>query len=81
MTISIGELQRNISILKNLTEPLEVVDKRSKKVVAVIYPQKESSIVEQLAGSLKSDIVVEDLEDAIEKAKLEYLKEKYGFSD
>ncbi len=80
MTISIGELQKNISILKNLEEPLEVVDKRSKRVVAVIYPKKQESIVEKLGGSLKSDIVVEDLEEAIERAKYEYLKEKYGIS-
>ena len=81
MTISIGELQRNISILKNLKEPLEVVDKRTKKVIAVIYPKKKNNIVQKLAGSLKSDVVVEDLESAIEKAKYEHLKEKYGFSD
>ena len=79
MTISIGELQKNISILKNLKEPLEVVDRRSKRVVAVIYPKKVESIAARFKDR-KSDIVVEDLEEAIERAKYEHLKEKYGIS-
>ena len=40
MTISMGELQKNISILKKIKEPLIVVDKRAKKQIAIIIPLK-----------------------------------------
>ena len=41
MTISIGELQKNISIIKNAKEPIIVIDKKSKKKIAVIEPIKD----------------------------------------
>ena len=40
MTISIGELQKKISILKKIKEPLIVVDKRAKKQIVIITPLK-----------------------------------------
>ncbi len=44
MTISIGELQKNISIIKNAKEPIIVIDKKSKKRIAVIEPIKDDDM-------------------------------------
>ncbi|GAB6044814.1 hypothetical protein JCM11957_04120 [Caminibacter profundus] len=44
MTISIGELQKNISIIKNIKEPIIVIDKKSKKRIAIIEPIKDNDL-------------------------------------
>ncbi len=84
MTISIGELQRNISILKKLKEPLIVVDKRTNKEIARIEPIKKEDdmkiLDEIINNSIKSDIYVEDIDEAFDKVFTEYVKEKYGNS-
>ena len=44
MTIGISELQKNISIFKNLTETVQVIDKKTKEVLALTPIQKISAI-------------------------------------
>ena len=82
MTIGVSELQKNISIFKNLTTKVEVIDKKTKKVLAVVLPNKklkQSSLTDRLAGSLKdkTKIKVDNLEEAIKKAYQEEMAAKY----
>lgn len=35
----LGEIQKNIALLTNLTEPLQIVDKRRKQIIATVYPR------------------------------------------
>jgi len=73
MTIGISELQKNISIFKNLDKTIEILDKKTKKILAFVLPNKKiksSSLTKTLAGSLsqKTDIKVDDLDKAIKTA-------------
>jgi hypothetical protein len=84
-TISIGELQKNISIFNNLKESLKIVDKRRNKVLAIVYPYEErkESIVDELAGKYGVDEKFKNMsfKEIKELAWMEAMKEKYGFSD
>ena len=81
--IGIGEIQKNIALLTQLSEAVEVVDKRRKERVAVIYPVHRSSVVERLAGKYKTRIKhpVKDLERAKTEAMAMAMREKYGQPD
>ncbi len=80
-SISIGEIQKNISLLTKLEEPITIVDKRRNKSVAVVYPTKQHSIVSSLAGKYKGRVQsINDLESAKEEALKEAFGEKYGLS-
>jgi hypothetical protein len=80
-SISIGEIQKNISLLTHLTEAFTIVDKRKNKSVATVYPIKQNSIISSMAGKYKDRVVkVENLEMAKEMAMMEVLGEKYGLS-
>ena len=78
--ISIGEIQKNISIFNNLNEIIQIIDKRKKKVLATIYPNKTSSITHQLAGKYRNYAKKGDLKSIKEEALKEAFGEKYGFS-
>lgn len=82
LSVGIGELQKNISIFQNLTEVLEVVDKRTKQPLALVYPIHKSSITPMLAGKYKDKIASSHLSiEAIkEEAFTKAMEEKYGFS-
>lgn len=71
ITVGIGEIQKNISILSKLTDVLEIVDKRKNQKIAVVYPIKKRSVVEGMAGKYK-DIIA-----AKESAMIEAIREKY----
>ena len=82
MTISIGELQKNIFIIKKAKEPIIVVDKKTGEKIAKIIPLKEEDDLElfnELISDLKSEDKVATKED-FEKVYTEHLKEKYGLS-
>lgn len=80
-TISIGEIQKNISILTKLNEAFTIVDKRKNQDVAVVYPIKKHSIIESLSGKYKNRVTkVDDLEKAKEEAMRLTMEEKYGLS-
>jgi len=84
MTIGVSELQKNISIIKNLTETLEVVDKKTKEVLALVLPKSQlqnASLTDTLGGILHSRKSIEehkDLDVMIENAYSEEMREKYG---
>ena len=87
-TIGIGELQKNMGILTQLTEALTIIDKRKNKEIAVVYPVNHDryNMVEEMSRKFQlraknRGIVIEDLEKAKEDAMMEAMKEKYGFSD
>ena len=81
-SISIGEIQKNISLLTKLKEAITVIDKRKNKKVAVIYPLHEESIIDALAGKYQNRVPkVEDLEKVKKEAFAEAMREKYGLSD
>ena len=77
-SISIGEIQKNITLITKLTEAITIVDKRKNKDVAIVYPVKKHSIIASLAGKYK-DLVekVDDLKMAKEEAMKQAMGEKY----
>lgn len=80
-SVSIGELQKNISLLTQLTEVINIVDKRKNKTVATVYPTQKSSIVASMAGKYRDRVVpVDDLSRARSSAMLDAMGEKYGLS-
>ncbi len=81
-TIGIGDIQKNTSIFNNLTEAVEIVDKRKKQTVAVVYPVKRTHIVNKLAGKYKhKGSNTTDLKAIKEAAMNIALQEKYGHTD
>ena len=82
LSIGIGELQKNISIFQNLTEVLEVVDKRTKQTLALVYPIYKQSQTAVLAGKYKDKVKSSpfNIEQIKEEAFLKAMEEKYGLS-
>jgi predicted phosphoribosyltransferase len=79
VTIGIGELQRDTSIITKLREAIKVVDKRKKQEVAIIYPIASNDVISKLAGKyanrIDSTISLDQIKtDAMTQA----LSEKYG---
>jgi len=80
-SISIGEIQKNISLLTQLSDVFMIVDKRKNRNVAIVYPIKTNSIIASMAGKYKDRVAkIEDLEKAKDEAMHEVLGEKYGLS-
>jgi hypothetical protein len=81
-SISIGELQKNISLLTQLTDVFTIVDKRKKQSVAIVYPIQKHSVIGSMAGKYKDRVTkCGDLENAKEIAMMEAMGDKYGLSD
>jgi hypothetical protein len=81
-TIGIGEIQKNTSILTNLTEALEIVDKRKQKSVAIVYPIQKNSLISKLSGKYKDRVSqVSDLTLAKKEAMLKAFGDKHGLSN
>jgi hypothetical protein len=79
ISISVADIQKNISLLTKMTDIIEVVDKRRKIKVATIYPANHTNIVEKLAGKYKNRVKkIEDLEEAKNLAMTKAMEEKYG---
>ncbi len=82
ISIGIGEIQKKTSLLSTLTEVMEIVDRRKKKRVAMVYPSVHNNVITALAGKYQKDVQrVEDLSYAKEEAMMAAVQEKYGFSD
>lgn len=82
-SVSIGEIQKNISLITKLKESVSVIDKRKNKIIAIITPMHENSVIDELAGKyrhLAKNIKDKDLNTAKEKAMIEAMREKYGIS-
>jgi len=81
-SISIGDIQKNISLLTQLTDVFAIIDKRKNKQVAIVYPIKKHSVIGSMAGKYRDRVIkCDDLEHAKEMAMMEAMGEKYGLSD
>lgn len=80
LNIGIGEIQKNSAIFSNLTEALQIIDKRKKQVLAMVYPVNNVSIVDKLAGKYQNRIQKTDLSfDEIKASAMQSaMEEKYG---
>ena len=85
MQAGLAEIQKNIAMLTTLTEPLQIVDKRRKQIVATVYPRLVTHNAQRLAGKYReripADLRAVPFEDAREAALLATMKEKYGVAD
>ena len=81
MTISIGELQKNISIIKKAKEPIIVIDKKTNRQIAKIEPIKDNDLdlfdeLMQFEKKVDKEYSKEDFE----KVYTSSLKAKYGIN-
>lgn len=85
MQAGLSEIQKNIAILTTLTEPLQIVDKRRKQIIATVYPRLATYNAQRLAGKYReripSALRAATFEEAREAALLAAMKEKYGAAD
>lgn len=82
LSIGIGEIQKNTSVFTNMTEVIQIVDKRKKQVLAMVYPVKQQSIVKKLSGKYKGRVQKSAMtsEEIKEFSMMEAMREKYGLS-
>ena len=82
LSIGIGEIQKNTSIFAKIDEVFQIVDKRKKQVLAIVYPTKEQSVIHNLAGKYKNKIKSSNLnlKEIKEQSLLKAMEEKYGLS-
>ena len=84
MIIGVSELQKKISIFKNLTETVHIIDKKSKQILATVLPRKQiekENLTESLGGvlaSYTSDKRYDNMENMIADAYDQEMMEKYG---
>lgn len=85
MQAGLAEIQKNIAILTTLTEPLQIVDKRRKQIIATVYPRLRTQKAQKLAGKYQARIPVElqnhTFDQVREAALLAAMKEKYDIAD
>ena len=79
LSIGIGEIQKNSSVFSNLTEAMQIIDKRKKQVLAMVYPIQNQSVIDSLAGKYRDKVKPTDLRiDEIKKsAMLSAMQDKY----
>lgn len=82
LSVGIGEIQKNTSMFTNITEAIQIVDKRKKEVLAMVYPIKKHSVVDGMAGKYKDQITPAtiSIEKIKEQAMTQAMEEKYGLS-
>jgi len=82
-TVSIGDLQKNISLLTKIDDSLTIVDKRKNRAVAIVYPIEQNSVAKNLAGKYKNRVnkTTKSLQEIKEQALTEAFGEKYGLSN
>ncbi len=84
MIIGVSELQKKISIFKNLSETVYIVDKKSKEVLATVLPKKKiekESLTKSLGGIFQDhrpDKSYSSFEAMKKEAFDEEIREKYG---
>ena len=82
LSVGIGEIQKNSAMFSNLSETFQIVDKRKRQVLAMVYPVNNTSIIHKLAGKYKDKVQPTNLsfEKIKESAMTSAMKEKYGLS-
>ena len=78
LSIGIGEIQKNSSIFSNLTEVMQIIDKRKKQVLAMVYPVQTTSVIDKLAGKYKTKSTTMTFDEVKESAMTKAMQEKYG---
>jgi len=80
ISVGISEIQNNSSIFLNLTDVVEIVDKKKKEVLAFVYPVRKSKVL-KLAGKYKNRVKKTNLsfDEIKEKGMMEAMKEKYFY--
>jgi len=85
MQAGLAEIQKNIAMLTNLTEPLQVIDKRRKLIIATIYPYLKTDNARRLAGKYHDRIPENlrgiDYSQAREEAMIAAMKDKHDLTD
>lgn len=85
MQAGLAEIQKNIALLTNLSEPLQIIDKRKKQIIATVYPRLITHNARRLAGKyqmlLPTALKPISFEKARETAMLVAMREKYGTPD
>ena len=82
LSVGVGEIQKNSAIFSNLTEVMQIVDKRKKKILAMVYPIQHQSVIDSLAGKYRDQVQETGLNmrEVKESAMLSAMEEKYGLS-
>ena len=80
LSIGIGEIQKRSSVFSNLSEAMQIIDKRKKQVLAIVYPVSNVSVISSLAGKYKNKIPQSSLslEDIKQSAMMSAMEDKYG---
>ncbi|MEA2111032.1 MAG: hypothetical protein U9P71_03180 [Campylobacterota bacterium] len=84
MIIGVSELQKKISIFKNLSETVYIVDKKSKEILATVLPKAEiekENIADSLGGifqNYKPNKSYDSFEAMKKEAFDDEMREKYG---
>ena len=84
MVIGVSELQKKISIFRNLTETVHIIDKKSKQILATVLPKNQiekENLTQSLGGifqSYKPKESYTDMEEMIADAYDKEMMEKYG---
>jgi len=84
MTIGISELQKNISLFKNLDESVQIIDKKTKEVLALVLPKSQmetASLTDTLGGILQTKDTrssYESVNEMVDDAYEQEMREKYG---
>jgi len=77
LSIGIGEIQKKSSIFSNLTEAIQIIDKRKKQVLAMVYPVQTTSVIDKLAGKYKIKSSTLTFDEIKESAMTKAMQEKY----
>ena len=77
LSVGIGEIQKNSSMFSNLTEVIQIIDKRKKQVLAMVYPIQTTSVIDKLAGKYKKSTTL-TFDEVKESAMTEAMQDKYG---
>ena len=83
MLIGVSELLRNISIFKNLTVTVHIMNKKTEKILSNISPSrvmKNYSLTDSLGGILhrKEYLTIQNIDSAIENAYDKEMRVKYS---
>lgn len=83
LSMGVGEIQKNSGIFSNISETIQIVDKRKKRVLAMVYPVKTNSVIDKLAGKYKNSIKDSNMDlNKIKKLAMQKaMEEKYGLSN
>jgi hypothetical protein len=81
LSIGIGEIQKNSSIFSTMKESFEIIDKRKKIKLAIVYPIKQNSVIDTLSAKYRDKVSNKSLEEIKEISMYEALKDKYDISN